>query len=267
MSHGKQFADDTSDGHEPVRWEEDISLPGTTLLPTGKLLASDEQRNCLEREVLRQRTASNLGVRRGQRISGRLDRQISRATDLVLDAAEPDFLCKAYSMKIDEGDLVIGPDVRFRSKALLTGLGWCRQAVTYVATLGPVVDQAIQDAMDHKPDFGLVVDTVASEAAEFLVDEVEQTISGWLLPHEAVSLPFSPGYCDWPVDEQAKLFRLLPDNPVGVSLLPTSLMTPRKSIAGLLGIGLTRLIQDTCNPCKTCPNKCEHRRHRRFFRA
>lgn len=257
--------DDTPDSYTRRGQYGRNVLPGTSFVLTA--VASDEQRNCLERTVLRQRTLANLGVSDQQDISPRLEGQIEEAIDRVLEAAEPDFLCRAYPMDPSEGPIRVGSHVTFNSKALSTGLGWCNQAVAYVATLGPRVDTVIDEAMADRRGLGLIVDTVASEAVEFLVDEIEQTVSDWLMPHEAISLPFSPGYCDWPVDEQAKLFSLLPEEPLDISLLPTCLMTPRKTIAGLLGIGLTARINDTCNPCKSCPQKCEHRRHRRSFTA
>jgi hypothetical protein len=267
MNPGKAFADDAPHKRGAARQGGDTLLPTASFMLTAGWLASDAQRNCLEREVLRKRALANLGVGPDDRVSRRLDSQIDRATDLVLDAAEPDFLYRAYAMDSTDETVRVARRVRFDSQALSLGLGWCRQAVVYIATLGPDVDEAIERAMTDRPDFGLVVDTVASEAAEFLVDEVEQAVSDWLLPYEAISLPFSPGYCDWPVHNQAKLFSLLPDDPVGVRLLPTSLMTPRKSIAGLVGVGLASELKDTCNPCKTCTRKCDHRRHRRSFRA
>lgn len=262
MSQQKAFEGDACDDPAKARLDDGGLLRSGLSTRTAGWSASDAQRDCLEREVLRRRVLANLGVEPGGRISRRLDRQIDQATDLVLQEAAPDFLYRAYPMTVTDGTIHVGENITFNSRALVTGIGWGRQAVAYIATLGPAVDDAINQAMEDRPDFGLVVDTVASEAAEFLVDEVEQAVADRLPPWEAVSLPFSPGYCDWPVDEQGKLFSLLPDTPVGVTLLPTSLMTPRKSIAGLMGLGLADELNDTCNPCQSCRNRCEHRRHR-----
>lgn len=261
MSHDKAFADNSLDDPGGF-WQGDTALPTPSYLLATGWLASDEQRNCLEREILRRRVLSNFGIEPGQKVSPRLDRQIDQATDIVLDQAAPDFLYRAYPMAVSQGSVRVGEDTVFESGALTLGLGWCERAVVYVATLGPDVDDAIDQAMNDRPDFGVVVDTVASEAAEFVVDEVEQAITRRLPSRQAISLPFSPGYCDWPVKDQDKLFSLLPDDPVGVTLLPTSLMTPRKSIAGLVGVGQASMLKDDCNPCKSCTKKCGHRRHR-----
>ena len=52
-----------------------------------------------------------------------------------------------------------------------------------------------------------------------------------------ISDRYSPGYCEWSVAEQQKLFSLLPENFCGISLSDSSLMTPIKSVSGIIGIG------------------------------
>ena len=52
-----------------------------------------------------------------------------------------------------------------------------------------------------------------------------------------ISDSFSPGYCEWSVSEQQKLFALLPENFCGVSLSDSSLMWPIKSVSGMVAIG------------------------------
>jgi hypothetical protein len=52
-----------------------------------------------------------------------------------------------------------------------------------------------------------------------------------------VSNPFSPGYCGWDVAEQQKLFSLLPPEPCGIKLNSSCLMTPLKSVSGIIAIG------------------------------
>jgi cobalamin-dependent methionine synthase I len=77
-----------------------------------------------------------------------------------------------------------------------------------------------------------------------------------------VTLCFSPGYCDWPITEQKKLFNLLDSQDVDVELSDSCLMTPRKSISGVFGIQSDEKHGDKAyNPCWDC-NKtdCQARR-------
>ena len=68
----------------------------------------------------------------------------------------------------------------------------------------------------------------------------------------------SPGYCDWPVEEQNSIFNALDAGLIGVRLTPYSIMEPTKSIsavsvaAGHVPVG---------SPCEWCYKKdCSWRR-------
>ncbi|MFZ0283319.1 MAG: vitamin B12 dependent-methionine synthase activation domain-containing protein, partial [Bacteroidales bacterium] len=51
-------------------------------------------------------------------------------------------------------------------------------------------------------------------------------------------------------EEQHKLFQLIPKNYCGISLTPSALMDPMKSISGFIGIGAdVRYNAYTCNLC------------------
>jgi cobalamin-dependent methionine synthase I len=79
-----------------------------------------------------------------------------------------------------------------------------------------------------------------------------------------VTLRFSPGYCDWHITEQEKLFRALDSNHLDVELTDSCLMQPRKSISGIFGV-LPSSINPPAppyNPCSKCKKKnCPSRRN------
>ena len=52
-----------------------------------------------------------------------------------------------------------------------------------------------------------------------------------------VSHPYSPGYCGWHVTQQQLLFSCLPEFPCGVRLSDSSLMSPIKSVSGIIAYG------------------------------
>ncbi|NJK86685.1 MAG: methionine synthase [Bacteroidales bacterium] len=64
---------------------------------------------------------------------------------------------------------------------------------------------------------------------------------------------YSPGYCNWDVSEQQKLFSLFPAEFCGVSLSESSLMHPIKSVSGFIGIGSQ--VKWTPYMCKHVPSK------------
>jgi hypothetical protein len=68
-----------------------------------------------------------------------------------------------------------------------------------------------------------------------------------------ISTSFSPGYCEWSVAEQHKLFSLLPENFCGIKLSSSSLMSPVKSVSGITGIGAN--CKKQYNQCYWCKDK------------
>jgi len=73
---------------------------------------------------------------------------------------------------------------------------------------------------------------------------------------------FSPGYCNWSMAEQQKLFSLLPPGFCGIQLSPSSLMHPIKSVSGIIGIGTS--CKQKGYQCEWCNDKdCIYGRIRR----
>ena len=85
---------------------------------------------------------------------------------------------------------------------------------------------------------GYIHDAVASIATETCADTLHEHIKEkMLIKNQKVTNRYSPGYCNWKVDEQHLLFSLLPKNFCGISLTDSALMTPIKSISGIIGVG------------------------------
>lgn len=61
---------------------------------------------------------------------------------------------------------------------------------------------------------------------------------------------YSPGYCEWDVSDQHKLFSFFPEGFCGVRLTPSALMFPVKSISGVIGIG--RNVRYNPYQCEAC---------------
>ena len=85
---------------------------------------------------------------------------------------------------------------------------------------------------------GYIIDAIASEYVEkssaWLEDRVAEQA---MLRRWKITNRHSPGYCDWPVSEQHKLFSLLPERFCGITLTESALMIPIKSLSGIIGLG------------------------------
>jgi hypothetical protein len=83
-----------------------------------------------------------------------------------------------------------------------------------------------------------LVDIAASTVVEEAADLLHTHIT--FVMHELglnATNRYSPGYCNWSVAEQNKLFSFFPDEFCGVTLSDSNLMTPIKSISGIIGLG------------------------------
>jgi hypothetical protein len=96
-----------------------------------------------------------------------------------------------------------------------------------------------------------IIDTIGSETAELTADLLEEKIKKLVKSHNLyITNRYSPGYCNWHVSEQHKLFSLLPENFCGITLNPSGLMIPIKSVSGVIGIGSNvKRIEYLCSIC------------------
>ncbi|MBE9572223.1 MAG: hypothetical protein IMF11_16465 [Proteobacteria bacterium] len=94
-----------------------------------------------------------------------------------------------------------------------------------------------------------------------MVEKFHQRITAkYESENKGVTLCFSPGYCDWPITEQKKIFTLFDSNATGIELLDSCMMRPRKSISGVFGI-YNDIQKAPYNPCLDCSKKnCNGRR-------
>jgi hypothetical protein len=212
-------------------------------------------------EVPRAQVLERLGCPSHVEPSSRLRQQINRAITCLWDQAQPRIAHRSYPMSVENGFVRVGSGITLKSARLAQSLASCHTLHVFLATLGRRMDQFIDRTMRRRPDFGVVADAVASVGAEAMVDQFTQDLSDSLPPDQALSLPFSPGYCDWPVDEQRKMFSLLPERPAGTTLSADLMMSPRKSVSGVLGEGSETEVAETRNPCAACARTdCPHRR-------
>jgi len=202
-----------------------------------------------------------LGGRRQSRISARTKSELDRALDIIHHHAEPRAIFKILPLKRVNGVIQLNDGTRLKSRNLSRILKPCRKIALFLATIGDGVDQIIHRVMKKEPHFGLILDAAASVAVESSVGSLADTIEAEIDGDEGTTLRYSPGYCDWPLKEQLKLFRLLPAEKLDVSLSPELFMQPRKSVSGVIGIGKKNALKLNGNACLNCTNvTCKYRR-------
>ena len=130
-------------------------------------------------------------------------------------------------------------------------------ALLFIGSAGWEFDRA-KEALKANDDIvaDFIADSIGSVLAEMTVARIEQDYVG----KETISMPYSPGYCNWDIREQHILFSLFPERPCGIILSESSLMTPEKSVSGFFALGET--LQRQPYHCQICKNtKCFKRRN------
>lgn len=154
------------------------------------------------------------------------------------------------------------PGLSFHTDAIVTRqLKHSGFLAIFAVTAGIEIEQYASRLLNAQQYLeGLIVNSigslVADAAAEFIHNRIEQVAAGAGMK---ITNRFSPGYCNWNVHEQHKLFSLLPPEACHISLNENALMTPIKSATGIIGIG--RHVEKQEYPCTFCPrNDCMMRR-------
>jgi hypothetical protein len=132
-------------------------------------------------------------------------------------------------------------------------VGSATRVGVFIATAGPEIVQRASELMrDGDMLGGLILNAIGSHMAEVGVERVAAELRSLLQPGEALSLPFSPGYCGISLVQQKTVFSLVDGSRIGVELLPTMIMKPLKSVSGLIGIGPEEAIAACGSPCDRC---------------
>lgn len=142
-------------------------------------------------------------------------------------------VAEAWSLIAPRGVHRVVPRERAALLGLAAGSGAC--LAIGLVTIGPALERRVSELLALGQETrALLLDAAGSAAVEEAAEDLERRI------HERGEAPararpasrrVSPGYGSWPVTAQRALFEMLPHGEIGVSLLPSCLMSPRKSVS------------------------------------
>lgn len=149
----------------------------------------------------------------------------------------------------------------FVSKKLFKVLKKAKLSLLFVTTVGKEISNLSNQALKEKDYFtGLVYDTIGSIAVEKCAQEVQKLTQKFAKNNNLqITQRFSPGYGDWHLSEQKKIFKILKPENIGIYLTKNFMMQPEKSVSAIIGIGnnLGKICASICLTCKVvnCPYK------------
>ena len=170
---------------------------------------------------------------RGQKYGPDVRAQISRCIGEVMNASAPRLVWKRLAVR----------DGKCESRSLQGSmmqklLGTSEEIVLMGVTLGAAVERLLMRQEVVNMADAVIMDSCASTAVENVCNNFESDLRR-AVEKEGLFLSdrFSPGYGDFPLDAQRNLCAELDTaRRIGVSLSPSLLLVPRKSVTAVLGI-------------------------------
>lgn len=150
----------------------------------------------------------------------------------------------------DRLDFGLGP---IDSRSLARNLGGCRELFLFAGTIGLEADRKIRREEVISEAIGVITDASASAAVEAGCNALNARLRAVVEREGRFLRPrFSPGYGDFPLKMQRGLLDLLSaDKHIGITLSPSLLMLPTKSVSALIGIS------DKPTGCREGCENCE----------
>jgi len=201
-----------------------------------------------------------LGRRNKQKFSNALTSRLESWKERIDDLINPQITyVKNKIQKIENGCVYLTEHLKFESARLSRSMKECNEIVCFIATLNSDIEEEINELMEdnHLSD-AYILDSMGSVAVENIVAQFHKRMeSAYLAKGKSVTLRFSPGYCDWVVNDQKNLFSLFEAEDFPVTLSDSCLMEPRKSVSGVFGEmpnGNGKPVE-SYNPCIECGKK------------
>lgn len=194
---------------------------------------------------------------------------IAECIKICLKKAES--LCSPRAISVEKKILNLNPDsieiegrVTLSTKFISSYIKGADKIRFFLVTIGPDLEDKASRLMNEGEQLqGYMLDRIGSFAVESLAQCVEEGLrKSYGRDKRSVSLRFSPGYCDWAIEEQFKLEKIIDFSKAGVRLTQSCMMVPKKSISGVVGIGAEGLFHaNTKSQCSICDKKdCDYKR-------
>ena len=115
-----------------------------------------------------------------------------------------------------------------------------KSVIVYIVTIGPGIDNEVKTMMEKGEMFdAYLLNGIGAGAAEMVANDLNRYMNDENTDKDYEYKRLSPGYGDWNVSDQTKIFSLLtPEKYIGVKLTDSHIMLPEKSTSGIMGLRL-----------------------------
>jgi hypothetical protein len=166
----------------------------------------------------------------------------------------PKALYKAVYIEAKHDDRVVIDGIELKSRVLRVNLEEAHRVFPFVATCGTEIEDWARSIDDIMKSFW--AETIQGIALRSAIKALDKHIDEYFSP--GLTSRMSPGSLkDWPIQEQRMLFTILGDTKesIGVQLTSSLMMSPTKSVSGILFP--TEVSFESCQLCprEDCPGR------------
>lgn len=183
--------------------------------------------------------------------------------------ARAEAVCRVVPVEGVSGDRIVLGGGRVLTSSLLVRLaGTARSLLLAVCTLGQDIDRRVEEyscagLTAHAYFLDIAGTCIIEAAGRQLVGMVKKQLAGSGL---MVTIPLGPGHSYWEnLQDQQIIYDLVKPSRIGVSILESGVMLPKKSVSMVMGIG-RHLPPSAANHCHYCSmgQQCPLSRARRL---
>lgn len=217
-----------------------------------------------ELDINRKEICRYLGIRHGNPDPATSDLVESVISELMaavqLREFHQDF---PLSMLQDEDHTIDLSCFRTQSRSLEKNLRGCSRVIVMAATIGSKVDLLLRRYSLTQTSRGVVMQAASAGFIESWCNLICDRLKTEYAKKGLFLRPrFSPGYGDFPLENQKDIFQALQvEKRVGIALTDSLLMLPSKSVTAVIGAGSENLfcVREGCEVCTK--SNCLYRRN------
>lgn len=209
-----------------------------------------------------ERTYIDMGYTDAAQVNPVVYEKTHHFSGLVIRQAAPVFLFKSEPLEtcsktgFSSKRLVIKSARWGKTATRMTGP---KEVCCFGLTLGERVETTNKELDEKSLIDSFIWDALCSSLAEYYADQAELFLARhYKKKCLEITRRFSPGYCDLALEQgQSAVFSFCNLDEIGLSISRFGLMTPRKSITGMV---LAAECVSFRVPCHFCKQECSHRR-------
>lgn len=209
----------------------------------------------------REEVLENLGIPAEQELSDTVEALLCGAMEQFHETCAPRGMIGRVS--IDQFRTIYhGEGLNAKRTPLADMYERAQDIVLFALTIGAGITERISEMfLEDNLALAGVLDATASAGVETAADRLERHYRDRMMPGEVKQgkrdiFRFAPGYCGWHITGQKKLFEFLNPEEIGITLMPSFMMSPLKSLSGAIIVaeehaGAPGEIYEVCRQCGT----------------